>query len=271
MMPRACAVTLAVATWIAGAADARAENGIVIVTGSAPAQAQATASAVVEGAARDAGWSLRAQPLGKKDREAVIRCSDAQTPWDCLPAALTATDIRHVLLVTVDAKSAEGPALVLIGKLIVDNPRAFVVAQRFCDACDDARLGEESGTLAKEVLRELAVRKGRTLIEVRSTPPGAQVLFDGARVGVTNTTLKTFPGPHVLVIEKPGFESVTREITVDDGNTAQVEVALKPRGEAGPPPPQPSPSPSPSSGSRSGLVPAHHRWASGPPAAPASD
>jgi outer membrane receptor for ferrienterochelin and colicins len=78
---------------------------------------------------------------------------------------------------------------------------------------------------AEARLAELAPRVA--LVTVASTPPGASVYVDrkdlGGR-GETPLTVALTPGPHLLLLEKEGFEPAQREVTLERGR--RVDVAL---------------------------------------------
>lgn len=76
-------------------------------------------------------------------------------------------------------------------------------------------------------LRELCQRTGA--LRVESTPPSASLRLDGAIVGATPyRALSLHAGPHVLVAEKPGFASQSREIVVAAGGELDISFKLSP-------------------------------------------
>jgi hypothetical protein len=117
--------------------------------------------------------------------------------------------------------------VVLTAKLIVTHPHALVVHQRFCEHCTDDKLTQASTELTQQLVQELAVRMGRTVLEVKSTPSGARITLDGDPIGATNTTFNTYPGSHVVIIEKPGYLTQTISTDTQEGKTAEVSVALR--------------------------------------------
>jgi hypothetical protein len=200
----------------------------------------------MEAAVRAAGWSLPTKPLTRQESEGVLNCRDTNAPWTCVPASLTVGGVDRLLVVAVENKQADNGArmVVITGRLIATDAPAIVVKQHFCEQCADDKLGEGSTVLAQQLLRDLAVRAGHTMISVHSMPSGAQVMLDGNPVGVTDGSFNTFPGKHVVVIEKPGFEREIHELEVDDGKTAEATWALHamPDEHLGhPPPTRPSP------------------------------
>lgn len=211
-----------------GAGEAHAEAGLVVIGGTADERVRATVGAAVEDAARQAGWSLAAGRLSRKEQDALVRCKEP-TPFPCLPPSLEVGGIERVLVVTVDRATSDSgaPELVLLGKLIVTRPRDVIVNRRFCETCAEDRLAQESTRLAQDLLRLLATQSGRTVIEIRSEPTGAQIVLDGQRIGVTDASFNTFPGEHVVMLEKDGYVSEVVELTVDEGKTAHVSRTLR--------------------------------------------
>jgi hypothetical protein len=76
-------------------------------------------------------------------------------------------------------------------------------------------------------LRELCQRTGA--LRVESRPKGASLRIDGAIVGTTPyRALSLHAGPHVLVAEKPGFASQSRDIVVAAGGELDISFTLSP-------------------------------------------
>src|SRR4029078_7617127 len=95
-------------------------------------------------------------------------------------------------------------------KLIAFAPQGLAVRQRFCEHCADDRLSAASTDLARQLLADLAVRAGRTVLDVAAPPPGARITLDGQPIGATDATFNTFPGAHVVVVEKAGYPAARR-------------------------------------------------------------
>ncbi len=219
---------LAVLIVLGHGGDAHAEAGIVVVGGNADEHARATATVAIENTARQAGWSLATKRLTPKETDVLLRCKDGTAK--CVPASLGAAGINQVLAVIVDSATADdgSPMFVLVGRVIVTSPQASGFNKRHCEHCADDRLQQESTVLVQEMLRQLASQSGRTVVDIKSTPPGAQIVLDGNRIGVTDAKFSTFPGKHVVVLEKPGYAAETHEFTVEEGKTAAVSITLRP-------------------------------------------
>jgi hypothetical protein len=209
---------------------ARADDGSVVVGGAAEDRDRSVVGAAVAATARAAGWALSRDPVAVPDVDRLLACSDSIRPWACVPASLGSRGIRRIFVFAVDRKqTASGaPMVVLTAKLIVQVPQGLAVRQRFCEHCADDRLTGASTELARQLLQDLAVRSGRTVLDVASTPAGARITLDGQPIGATDATFNTFPGSHVVVIEKSGFLAERRAVLAEEGKTAAVAVVLAP-------------------------------------------
>ncbi len=233
MHPRLLAlVTIAVChvMWGRSAiADTQQIHGVIAVGGSAEERDRAAVTAGVIAATRGAGWQLPGKPLTKKETAGLLRCLDPGEPWECIPGTINAQGINHALVVAAEKRQAEdgSPLVVLNAKLIVTRPHALVINSRFCEHCTDDKLTQTSSELTQQLVQELAVRIGRTVLEVKSTPTGARVTLDGAPIGATDQTFNTYPGSHIVIIEKPGYFTQNVSVQAEEGKTATVAVILQ--------------------------------------------
>jgi hypothetical protein len=62
---------------------------------------------------------------------------------------------------------------------------------------------------------------------IRSVPDGADVTVDGKYTGSTTSTLQLTAGDHVILIEKPDFNSWQRTITVAAGSSVTINASLE--------------------------------------------
>lgn len=205
-----------------------AAGAFIAIGGTAPERDRDVVGAAVATAARSAGWRLLPKALAKVEADALIHCATPAHPWECMPASVRSQSIHHALIVSVEPRESDTgvPMLLLVGKAFATSPATLVSHQRFCVHCADDKLAEASTELTAQLLNELASRSGRTLLEVNSTPANAIVSIDGQPTGGTNDTFNTFPGPHVVKIEKPGFLPETVHVTAEEGKTAKVAITL---------------------------------------------
>jgi hypothetical protein len=239
MRSRSAVLALGGVAWAAWSAPraARADDGAVVIGGGAEDRDRGVVGAAVVATAQNAGWGLSRDPLAAQDVDRLLACSDPVRPWACVPAALAGRGVRRVLVFAVDrGQAASGaPMVVLTAKLIV-QPRGLAVRQRFCEHCADDRLTGASSELARQLLQDVAVRSGRTVLDVASTPAGARITLDGQPIGATDAAFNTFPGPHTVVLEKSGYVPERRSVVAEEGKTCAIAVVLAPIRARGPPP-----------------------------------
>lgn len=214
----------------AGSSDAAVVGGVVAVGGNAEERDRAAVTAGATAATRQAGWQLPTKPLTKKESTGLLRCLDPGEPWNCIPGSIDSQGIHHALVVAAEKQQAEdgSPVVVLTAKLIVTQPHALAVRRRLCEHCADDRLTKASTELTEQLLQELAVRVGHTVLEVKSSPSGARITLDGVAVGATDNTFNTYPGSHVVIVEMPGYLTQTIPVDAQEGKTAEVAVTLQP-------------------------------------------
>jgi hypothetical protein len=210
--------------------EAHAKIGVVVVGGAANDHDRGQVRAAIEQTLLGAGWTLSPTPLAKRDADAILGCKDTKAPWTCVPPSLGTGGVQTVLVVNVAYRQSDAgaPMIVLTGQLIGTDTQSTAAGSQYCEQCAGDKLNSTASELTEQLMRDLAVRNRRTMIQVRSTPPGAEVKLDGQSVGVTDQTFNTFPGVHLLVIQKPGFERVLEDVFVEEGQTATVAHTLKP-------------------------------------------
>ena len=64
-------------------------------------------------------------------------------------------------------------------------------------------------------------------VVLKSTPDGADVTVDGKFVGSTPSTVRLTPGDHTIAIEKAGYRTWQRTMTVNPGGIVTVDAALE--------------------------------------------
>lgn len=204
-----------------------ATDGVVIV-GRDDDRDRGVVGAAAEAAVGAAGWRLAAEPVAGLDAGRLLTCEVVGEPGPCAPPALAARGIRRLLVVALDHRQADNgaPLTVLTARLIAIAPPALIVGQRFCEHCADDRLTAAMADLARQLTQDLAVRAGRTILDVASTPTGAQITVDGRPVGATDATFNTFPGPHRVVVERAGYRTEVRTIVAEEGKTAAIALRL---------------------------------------------
>ncbi len=64
-------------------------------------------------------------------------------------------------------------------------------------------------------------------VVIKATPDGADITVDGKFMGSTPSTLKLTPGEHAVVIEKAGFKTWQRTMTVGSSGTITIDATLE--------------------------------------------
>jgi hypothetical protein len=234
MVSRCGVVLVALLAWLGSSVAGAETRGIVLVSGDAAEQYGGRVGQVVEAAVRGAGWSLLQEPLVKIESDRMLACLRSSAAPSCV---LEALQIARVFVVKIEnGQASDGaPLLILTGKSVVIRPASMAIRQQYCERCSDDRLMAAAAELAKVVLQDLALRAGTTGVEFESVPDGAEIILDGERIGATRSTFRTYPGKHLVRIEKPGSFPEAREVVAEEGKTTRVSVALRPSGADRPP------------------------------------
>jgi hypothetical protein len=73
---------------------------------------------------------------------------------------------------------------------------------------------------------QVALEVAPTPLTIRVTPADAAVTLDGGALGPGERTVEVSPGAHQLEVSRAGFETVTRQVSVKQGQAAAVDIAL---------------------------------------------
>ncbi|MCX6618899.1 MAG: PEGA domain-containing protein, partial [Acidobacteria bacterium] len=66
-----------------------------------------------------------------------------------------------------------------------------------------------------------------SVVQVKSTPEGADITVDGKYVGSTPSSLRLTSGDHQISIEKAGFKLWQRTLTVHPGGNITIDATLE--------------------------------------------
>ena len=234
-----------------GAATAGAETAVVLVVGKAPAKDRATAGSAVRSAARSGGWQLIEAPLADSETTAILACLKGPQRWACMSPVLAGKDLQRLIVVGLDPDPSAGNSgtLVLTERILLPGSDVTASDQRSCSKCIEETLTRVAFDLTKELLEEAAAGTGRTKLSILSTPPGAWITLDTTNVGLTDHTYSTFPGRHVVTVQRDGYQIETRTVDVLENKETTVAFTLRPNVTTPPPPP-------PDTGGHPHLVPA---------------
>lgn len=68
----------------------------------------------------------------------------------------------------------------------------------------------------------------KTMLDIRTTPAGAQVFVDGNFVGVSPIQVEVQPGAHTILATMPGYAPAQTSVSVSAGETKTVNLVLNP-------------------------------------------
>lgn len=68
----------------------------------------------------------------------------------------------------------------------------------------------------------------KTMLDIQTTPPGAQIYLNGNYIGVSPLQIEVQPGVHTVLATRPGYVPAQQSITVALGETKTVNLVLNP-------------------------------------------
>lgn len=174
-----------------------------------------------------------------------VRSFGCAESLSCIEELAQTHGLRNVLAVQTNL-TPQGYA---IDVRLFDSETGDLAAQRseLCPTpqCVMAKAKLWVGALCTETL-QLAAKRQIGLLEVSSQPPGAEVLVDGRRLGVTPYRRAASVGEHEIVVHKTGFLDYQNSVDVGPGRGSALDAVLKPdTPPPAPPPPPPAPSRAP--------------------------
>lgn len=209
---------------------AHAGSGVVIIGGDVGAPRRDLVGDAVREAATKAGWTL-VPSLSKQATQALLACADP-TLYACVPDSLASDGIDRLFVIKAKKATTESgePQVILDATLIGIDPRTLVSDQQHCDHCADDQLRAETAALAQAMIAELAQRSGRTVLDVKTSPPGARIWLDSKEIGFSDARYSISPGTYQVRLELAGHLTKTIEIHVDEGSTKSLDETLAPSG-----------------------------------------
>ncbi|MBW2526622.1 MAG: tetratricopeptide repeat protein [Deltaproteobacteria bacterium] len=194
-------------------------SGVTLMTASGPAMAQ-PADAETKAAA------LKAFKAGKKAFDAGDY-DTALTHFKEADRVYPGASPKHKIAVCLDKMGRVKDAIAAYGALVDSGPGPKYAA----------RVRESKDRVA-ELEQQLASMPGKiTLIIEPADAAGLAVTVDGSPA--EGMELELEGGDHTVVVEATGMEQVTRQITVEPGESQEVSITLAASADAAPPPPPP--------------------------------
>lgn len=94
---------------------------------------------------------------------------------------------------------------------------------------DPAKFQPKPATESVPGASATAPTEALSAIDVKSTPDGADISVDDKFMGNTPSTLKLTPGDHKIKVEKTGFKTWEKTLTVSPGGTLSINATLEPQ------------------------------------------
>jgi len=254
MTAQSMKLAVALATLAVLAPAVRAENAALLVGGAVKGKERTELTDAARSAAEAASWIV----VTPQVTSSAAACIDSADRAACVPKLVNPAKVERVIVLRVAKEERDGAVMQVVTGWVFQVDGTLVVAdRRFCEQCT----GDKLRAAAKE-LTSAMLQRARTpaKLAIRSTPPGALVFVDDIPVGATDTDYGIYAGVHVVRVEKQGYESATRTVTLTDGETMTVEfplrkIATNPTRDDRPAPPGPGAATSSTSTSSFDLLP----------------
>jgi hypothetical protein len=200
-----------------------------LVVGKAPAKDRATVASAVRSAARSGGWALTETPLTDSETATILNCLKAPQRWACISPLTSGKGIQRLIVVSVEPErtSDDNGALALTEQILLPGSDVTTADRRSCPKCTEEALTRITFDLTKGLLEEASAGTGRTRLRIMSTPPGAWITLDNTSAGLTDHTYSTFPGRHVVIVQRDGYPIETRNVDVAENQETIVAVTLR--------------------------------------------
>lgn len=200
-------------------------NGAVVVYGKARPQQRDVVGSAISQALRAAAWTISDAPLSQPERDAIVKCASLDRPWSCVADTAKAKGLDRIVLVQVEPDKGDKD-VVLTGQILIAGDSVPSTDRGWCPKCTDAALVTSAGELVTLLLAHATARTARARLTIRTVPSGAVITMDGAMVGESDRTFTTTPGPHTVLLQRSGYKTETRSITIDEDKAATIDVTL---------------------------------------------
>lgn len=204
-----------------------------------PSEAQRLLSQTIDSAVRKQRLSV--VPKGVALAQAP-RLADCLAQLDCQDKLTTVNEADYLLSTTIEATGDLTQSDWTMRLALVEATTGDYAAQlnEPCTRCTADQASTTLDALVGRLLRDGMV-KPRGILEIQSTPPGADVLTTERKLGQTPYQRAAFVGSYSLVVKQPGYKLHTVTVVVEEGKKATLKIDLV--SEAEPPKPAPPPPP----------------------------
>lgn len=220
-----------------------------------PAEAQRLLSQTIDNSVRKQRLSV--VPKGVALAQAP-RLADCLAQLDCQDKLTTVNEADYLLSSTIEATGDLTQSDWSLRLALVEATTGDYAAQlnEPCTRCTADQASTTLDALVGRLLRDGMV-KPRGILEIQSTPPGADVLTTERKLGQTPYQRAAFVGSYSLVVKQAGYKLHTVTVVVEEGKKATLKIELVNEAEppkpplpppvavVAPPPPPPPPPPKP--------------------------
>ena len=93
---------------------------------------------------------------------------------------------------------------------------------------DPARFKQSTAVVSESTAsKSEGITPNLSAVAIKSAPDGAEITIDGKLMGTTPSTIQLSSGDHIVVLEKSGFKTWQRTITVNAGGSINLEANLE--------------------------------------------
>ncbi|MBA2541149.1 MAG: PEGA domain-containing protein [Deltaproteobacteria bacterium] len=125
-------------------------------------------------------------------------------------------------------RNGKAPDVIVTQQVVAPGAAAVFIQRRTCEQCDDDTLRQHVTAMTKKLLEDAASGTSKTILTIKSSPPGAWITLDGDTAGATDSTLATFPGKHTVMLRATGYETEVRDVTAVEGQATELAVTMRP-------------------------------------------
>jgi len=253
-MKRGFILFLVVVTVAATAPRATADRAAIFVGGDVKTKERTELTAAAKSIAETSGWGA-VTPIVTSTASA---CIDATDRAKCIPKLVTGIKVEQVIVFQVSAEEhGAGIMKVVTGWMFKPDGELVVADRRFCEQCTSDKLI----AVVKELVSAMILRaRVPAKLAILSMPTGAMAYVDDVAIGATDLDYSVYAGLHVVRVERLGYETVTRTVTLTEGETMTMEfplrkIATAPAPDRPAPTPRPGPEPPPPESTSTTIVP----------------
>lgn len=135
-------------------------------------------------------------------------------------------DLEYILSVRISQQTAGATWELKLDLQDVEIENSAAMTQKQCPMCELAK-ATEFLTNALPPLFARARQRPRSELQVRSTPPGAEVFIGERRLGITPLSHPVWAGPLELELRLNGYESQRLPVTAAEGKQENLTITLQ--------------------------------------------